>query len=379
VREARSQLYPTLGVSASISRSSTSGKPASNLFSLPFDVSWEPDLWGRIRNTVHQSAYAAQVSAADLENQKLVAHANLAVFFFELRGQDALQELYRQTVETDKQSLEITRVRYTTGIDNEESVTQAEITLSSAEAAATNAEISRAQFEHAIALLLGQPASSLSLPARPLTASVPAIPVGVPSQMLQRRPDIAAAERTVAEANALIGVGKAAYYPSLGIGASAGFQSSKFGQWLTWPSRFWSVGPTFSQTILDGGLRRATVAQYTAQYNAAVANYRQVVLTAFQQAEDLLASTRLLKQQVKQQQQTVNAAQRYLDLASTRYTTGLDAYLNVFAAQQTLLSNQQALITVQVEQMTNCVQLIESLGGGWDASLLPSERQVSSR
>src|SRR3984893_116810 len=228
VRQARSSYYPTISVGPSYARNRTSqsqttatslskGNPNSNTFNLPFDVAWEPDLWGRVRNTVRQNANAAQVSAADLENQKLTEQANLAIFYFELRGQDALEDLFRKTVEVDRQSLELTRVLYKTGIDNDEAVAPADITLKSSQAAATNAAIARAQFEHAIALLVAEPASTFSIPVRPLTTQLPDIQVGVPSDLLERRPDIAAAERTMAEANALIGAQKAAYYPTLSI------------------------------------------------------------------------------------------------------------------------------------------------------------------
>jgi len=349
------------------------------VFNLPFDVSWEPDLWGRVRNSVHQFSRAAQVSAADLENVKLTEQANLAVFYFQLRGQDALEDLYQETVDVDQKSLDLTRVRYKSGLDNDEAVAQAEIALESAKAAATNTGIARAQYEHAIALLVGEPASTFSVPVRALTTQVPDIPVGVPSELLERRPDIAAAERTMAEANALIGVQKAAYYPTLSITGTAGFEASKFSKWMTSPSRYWSVGPTASETIFDGGLRKATMAQYTALYNADVAGYKQTVLVAFQQTEDSLASLGLLTRQIEQQQETVASAQRYFDVATARYTTGLDPYLNVFTAQATLLVNQQTLITLRVQQMTSSVQLIEALGGGWNVNLLPSEHEVAAK
>ena len=388
VGQARSSYYPTISVGPSYTRgrsSQTTGTPSasnnnanSNLFTLPFDVSWEPDLWGRIRNTVHQYAFAAQVSAADLANQTLTEQADLAIFYFQLRGQDALQDLYRKTAEADRQGLALTRVQYRTGLANDEAVSQAEIALKTAEASATNAGIARAQYEHAIALLVGEPASSFSIPVKPLTTEVPDIPLGIPSELLERRPDIAAAERFMAEANALIGIEKAAYYPTLSLSGSVGFETTKFSKWLTSPSRYWSLGPTASETVFDGGLRRSTVAQYQALYNADVANYRQVVLTALQQTEDYLASQRLLREQISQQQEVVQSAQRYLDVASARYRTGLDPYLNVFTAQTTLLANQQTVISLRVQQMASSVQLIEALGGGWNVSELPTERQVSA-
>ena len=389
IGQARSSFYPTISVGPSYGRvrssqtmgtsTASTNNPNSNLFNLPFDVSWEPDLWGRIRNTVHQYAFAAEVSAADLANQTLTEQANLAIFYFQLRGQDALEDLYRKTAEADRQGLALTRVQYRTGLANDEAVSQAEIALKTAEASATNAGIARAQYEHAIALLIGESASSFSIPERPLTTQAPDVPVGVPSELLQRRPDIAAAERTMAEANALIGAEKAAYYPTVNLSGSIGFETTKFSQWMTSPSRYWSVGPTASETIFDGGLRRSTVAQYQALYNADAANYRQVVLTAFQQTEDYLASQRLLREQISQQQDVVRSAQRYLDVASARYRTGLDPSLNVFTAQTTLLANQQTVITLRVQQMSSSVQLIEALGGGWNVSALPTERQVSTR
>ncbi|HWO35203.1 MAG TPA: efflux transporter outer membrane subunit [Candidatus Acidoferrum sp.] len=390
VQQARSAYFPTVSVGVSYARNRSSqsqtsapglskANPNSNAFNLPFDVAWEPDLWGRVRNTVRQSANAAQVSAADLENQKLAEQANLAIFYFELRGQDALEDLLRKTVEVDRQSLELTRVLYKTGLDNDEAVAQAEITLKSSQAALTNVGIARAQFEHAIALLVGEPASTFSIPIRPLKTQLPDIPVGLPSDLLERRPDIAFAERTMAEANALIGVQKAAYYPTVSLTGTAGFAASTFSKWLTSPSRYWSFGPTASETVFDGGLRKSTMAQFMANYNSDVANYKQVVLTAFEQTEDNLAALRLLTQEIEQEQETVASAQRFVDVASVRYKTGLDPYLNVFTAQAILLANQQTLITLRAQQMTSSVQLIESLGGGWDVAQLPTERQVQAK
>ena len=390
VQQARSNYFPAISIGPSYARSRSSQNQTStaspshtsansNLFNLPIDVSWEPDLWGRIRNTVQQNAYAAQVSAADLENQRLTEQADLAVFYFELRGQDALEELFRKTVEIDRQSLELTRVLYKTGIDNDEAVAQAEIALWSTEAAARNAGIARAQDEHAIALLVGEPASTFSVPVKPLTTEAPNIPLGVPSELLERRPDIAGAERKMAEANALIGVEKAAYYPTLSISGAGGFEALKFSKWLTSPSRYWSVGPTASETIFDGGLRRSTVAQFTALYDADVAGYKETILMAFQQTEDFLVSLRFLTQEIELKRDTVVAAQRNFDVASARYRTGLDPYLNVFTAQSTLLTNQQTVITLRVQQMASSVQLIESLGGGWSITQLPSEQAVTEK
>ena len=361
------------------SSSTTAINLNSNSFSLPFDVSWEPDVWGRIRNTVREYANAAQVSAADLANERLTEQANLAQYYFELRGQDSLIDLYDQTIVAYQKYLDLTKVRSRTGIDTEQSVAQAELNLDSAIAERTNLRVARAQYEHAIALLVGQAASSFSLPHAPLVTNIPAIPIGVPSQILQRRPDIAAAERTMAEANALIGVETAAYYPTFNIGGDFGLQSAKIGSLFTWPSRFFSVGPTATETLIDGGLRRGLLDQYRAQYEADAAAYRETVLTAFQQTEDYLAAIRLLGEQRSQQQDVVTAAQRYYDLSNVRYRTGIDTFLNVFTAQTTLLTNQQTAVNLRVQQMTSSVQLIEALGGGWDTSQIPTEKAVARR
>jgi NodT family efflux transporter outer membrane factor (OMF) lipoprotein len=388
VKQARASYFPSVTVGPSYTRNRTSGtegsqlagvNPNSNDFSLPFDVSWEPDVWGRIRNTVREYANAAQVSAADLANERLSQQANLAEYYFELRGQDALIDLYEKTVVAYQENLRLTQVRSRTGVDTEQSVAEAELNLKSAIASTTNLRIARAQYEHAIALLTGQAASSFSMPVRSLTTRVPAIPIGVPSQILQRRPDIAAAERSMAQANALIGVETAAYYPTFNIGGDFGLESSKIGSLFTWPSRFFSVGPSASETIFDGGLRRGLLNQYKAQYEANAAAYRQTVLTAFQQTEDYLAAERLLGQQRREQQEAITAAQRYYDLSNIRYKTGVDTYLNVFTAETSLLGNQQTGITLYVQQMTSSVQLVEALGGGWDTSQLPSEKSVATK
>jgi len=357
----------------------TKGRTTIGDYSLPFDVSWEPDLWGRVRNTVLEYRNAAQVSAADLENERLTEQAALAEYFFELRGQDALQDLYNRTIAADRKSLELTRALYDTGIDNQEAVAQAEVTLEDAEAAGIGIAVNRALYEHAIATLIGNAASTFSMPVKLLTTPVPAIPVGVPSQLLQRRPDIAAAERTMAEANALIGVEKAAYYPLVSLTGNGGLQSSTIAKLFSLPALFWSIGASASETIFDAGLRKATVAQYTAQYNADVAAYRQTVLTAFQQVEDYIATLRILSQQIARQDAAVQAAQRYLDIATSRYQTGLDPYLDVLIAEDTLLGDRQTLVTLRVSEMMAAVQLIQALGGGWDVTQLPAASQVTSK
>jgi NodT family efflux transporter outer membrane factor (OMF) lipoprotein len=401
VAQARSQLFPTVGTTPSyqrtrnssnlngaVSNSAGSGTGATvtpssgkalNIFSLPAQVSWEPDLWGRVRNTIRENQYNAQLSAADLENVRLTEQASLASFFFELRGQDALLKIYKETIEADQRSVDLTRARYETGVDDMISLVQAENALQNAESAGTNLGIARAQFEHAIAVLIGKSPAEFSVPEKPLNATPPTVPVGVPSQLLERRPDIAASERAMAAANAQIGIAYAAYYPALTLSAGGGFESSKVSDLLTWPSRFWSVGASLSETIYDAGLRRATVNQFIATYNADVAGYRQTVLTAFQQVEDNLAAERILSKQIEQQQDAVQSAQKYLELAMARYETGVDQYLNVLVAQTTLLSDQQQLAALRTQSMTASVQLVEALGGGWDLSQLPTPAQVSQK
>ena len=393
VAQARSQLFPTVGTAPSYQRSlgsanlhgstgstgATSGGAQTTVYTIPVTASWEPDLWGKVRNTIHEAQYNAQLSAADLENERLSQQASLAVFFFELRGQDALQRVFDVTVEADKKSVELSRARYETGVDDEISLVQAENALQTAESEGTNLGIARSQFEHAIAVLIGTSPSSFSIPVKPLDAAPPVIPVGVPSQLLERRPDIAASERAMAAANAQIGIAVAAYYPNVTLSGTGGFQSSSIKNLLTLPSGFWSVGPTLSETIFDAGLRRATVQQFTALYNADVAGYRQTVLTAFQQVEDSMAAIRILSKQIQQQVQAEQSGERYLELAKARYFTGVDTYLNVLVAQNTLLTDQQTLASLRTEAMTASVQLIEALGGGWDRSQLPTPAQVSQK
>ena len=368
----------TTGTSTGSTVAGTAGG-TSNVFEMPFDVSWEPDLWGRVRNTVREAKYAAQVSAADLENERLTEQASLAEFYFELRGQDALQDLYNKTIDADRQSLDLTKVLVETGIDSPEDVAQAEVTLANTEATAVGVATNRAIYEHAIATLIGKPASDFSLPVKSLGTNVPPVPVDIPSKLLERRPDVAAAERTMAEANALIGVETAAYYPTLDLSAAGGWEASALKNLFTAPARFWSLGTSASETLFDGGLRHATLRQYDAQFNADVAVYRQTVLTAFQQVEDYLASVRVLSQQVERQRAAVAAAQRFLDIANTRYHTGIDPYLNVITAETTLLSDQQTEVTLRVSELTAAVQLIQALGGGWDTSQLPAPDDVTSQ
>ena len=386
VGEARALYFPTVNAGPSYTRSKSSGNLSntsnantgrtSQIYSLPLDVSWTPDLFGRIRNQVHAAQYTAQVSAADLENEKLIEQADLAEFYFEIRGQDALIDLLTQTVAYYQKALDLTQAQYDTGVGDQLSVVEARTTLQSAQASLTNLGISRAQFEHAIAVLLGKPASAFSMPKRAITTAPPPIPIGVPTLLLQRRPDVAAAERTMASANANLGIAYTAFFPSLTLSAAGGFESSLFKHLADWPSRFWSVGPSFSQYVFNAALK-ADLRQFVATYNADVATYRETVLTAFQQVEDSLSQTRILSQQIQQQRAAVASAQTSLNLEMGRYETGIDPYIDVVTLQNTVLTNQQTLYNLQIEQMTGAVQLVQALGGGWDTSQLPTPAQVS--
>jgi NodT family efflux transporter outer membrane factor (OMF) lipoprotein len=410
IREARGQLFPTASIGPSFKRSRASGNitgstfttsstgttgttgtgtgtstgeatnrgSESTIWSAPLDISWEPDLWGKIRNTIREDEYTAQVSAADLENEQLTEQAALAEAYFELRGEDALQQVLNSIVAADRDSLKITQGLYQTGVDNRISVVEAESTLHGAEAQAVALAAPRAVYEHAIATLIGKPATDFHLAVGPATLTPPPIPIGVPSQLLQRRPDIAAAERTMAAANAQVGVAEAAFYPSITLSAEGGFESSTVKHWFDWPSRFWSIGPTISQPIYQAGIIDA-LHQYKATYNADLAAYQQTVLTAFQQVEDYLADVRIDTQQLERERAAVASSQEYVNLAVDRYKTGLDPYLNVITAQNTLLADQQSLYTTQVSAMTAAVQLVQALGGGWDAAQLPTPKQVEAK
>jgi NodT family efflux transporter outer membrane factor (OMF) lipoprotein len=379
VAEARAQLYPTLTANASYTRSGVgSAIPVTSILSA-LNVSWEPDLWGKVRNAVRSAQYSAQLSAADLENERLTEQADLATFFFEIRGQDALIKLFNDTIVADQKALDYNRAQYDTGITDQISVVEAENTLQNAQASATNLGVARAQFEHAIAVLIGRVASNFSIPVEVLKAAPPPIPVGVPSQLIERRPDVAASERAMASANAQIGIAYAAYFPTLTLGGQNGFASSEFSTLFNASNHTWSIGPSVSETIFDAGLRGATVRQNVATYNADLAAYRQNVLTAFQQVEDALAQVRIFSQELIQQRQAEQSAQQFLKLELGRYQTGIDPYVNVVTAQTTLLTDQQTVITVQIEQMTGAVALIMALGGGWDISQLPTPSEVSKK
>ena len=378
VKQIRSQYFPVVSASPSVTRarqssvqtqSSSSPTPVTSTeYSLPLDASWELDFWGRIRNSVKASSLEAQATLADLENVRLTVQAEVAVDYFQVRVLDAQKELLDAAVLAYQESLKLTQVQDDTGMASGQDVAQAETQLDITRAQATDLGIQRAQLEHAIATLLGKPASSFSIATNSLAAKPVAIPFGVPSQLLERRPDIAAAERRVAEANAQIGVARAAYYPTITLSGSVGFQSSSLGNLMSAQGLVWSVGSTLAQTVFDAGKRKAVTEQARAIYQGTVANYRQTVLSAFQEVEDNLSTLRILSQELQQQNDAVKSSQGYLTLANARYKSGIEVYLDVITAQTALLSNQRTAMNLRMQQMTASVQLIKALGGGWDVS-----------
>jgi NodT family efflux transporter outer membrane factor (OMF) lipoprotein len=299
--------------------------------------------------------------------------------YFEVRALDAQRKIFSDTVANYLQQLELIQTLFRAGIDSDEDVAQAQTQLDTATAQMTDLGVSRATFEHALAVLTGQPPSTFTLPVAPFNPNPPEVPVALPSVLLERRPDIAASERQIAAANAQIGVARAAYYPNLTLSAAAGFQTSSFLEWFNWPSRFWSLGPTLSQTLFDVGARRGATEQAEANYDAAVASYRGTVLAAFQAVEDNLATLSILSQEVVQEQTAVNSANRFLNLSLSRFKVGVDSYLNVITAQNTLLTNRQTEVQIQLRQMTASVSLVMALGGGWDNGQMPSYRQLLAK
>lgn len=389
IAEARAQYWPTITLGPGFTRAHTSANQiisstaatgrTYSLWNAPLDVSWAPDFWGKIRNQVHETQFAAQASAADLQVETLTEQASLAEYYFEIRGQDMLQKILNETVAADQKSLDYNQAQYDTGVSDYISVAEAKTALESAEATAVNVGLLRAQYEHAIAVLLGKIPTDFSIPVKPMLYTPPAIPTGVPSQLIERRPDIAANERTLAAANATIGIGYGAFFPQVTISAAGGFQSATFKHLFDWPSRVWSIGPSASQVVFDGGLYRAALHQYSAQYNADLATYRQTVLTAFQQVEDSMSATRIYSQQILRQQAAVKDAEDYLNLELVRYDTGVDPYVDVVVAQTTLLNNQETLNALHVQEMISAVELVQALGGGWDRSQLPTPQQAGAK
>ncbi len=380
VRQARSQLFPTLAVQPAGSRNQLSqNRPNFNTvtpnqysdITLTGDISYEVDLWGQVRRTVESARQNAQASAGDLENVSLSLHSELAVDYFSLRGLDLQKQLLDATVIDFEKALHLTQARYRGGVASDVDVAQAETQLETTRAQAIETGVARAQFEHAIAVLTGETASTFSIAVAPLNATPPEIPLGLPSELLERRPDIAAAERRVASANAQIGVAIAAYYPQISLGASGGFESAAIGTLIQGPSALWSVGGSAVETVIDGGRRRAVTQQARDNHEATVASYRENVLEAFQQVEDNLAAMRILEKELATQQVAVASARRSVDLSTTRYKRGITTYLEVLTAQSTALTNERTAADLMTRRMTASVQLIKALGGGWDRSQLP--------
>jgi len=375
----RSNLYPTISTSPSITdnRSSSNAIGASTPrqygnFLLPIDLNYELDAWGRIHRSIAAAREETQATAADLETMRLSVHADLAVDYFELRSLDAQKQLLDRTLVAYQKALDLTQNRFDGGLASRAEVAQARTQLETTRALDIGVGVDRAQFEHAIAVLTGRTPETLSLPAAALNSTPPVIPIGIPSILLERRPDIAAAERRVAEANEQIGIAQAAFFPNLLLTATGGLQGETFVNWLTWPSRFWAVGPSMLQTIFDGGRRRAQANSASASYDETVANYQQAALSAFQQVEDNLSTLRILSEQAKAQRVAVEAAQQSLELSLNRYQGGLVTYLEVISAQTIALQDESTEVDLLRRRMDASVLLIKALGGGWDVSKLPA-------
>jgi NodT family efflux transporter outer membrane factor (OMF) lipoprotein len=357
------------GSTSSLSSSGGSGSSAATSdYVLLGAVSWEPDLWGRIRRTVESSRASAQASAADLEATRLLVQAELAQNYFQLRTLDAQKQLLDATVIAFQKFLDLTKNRYARGVASRADVLQAETQLKTTQAQAIDVGVLRAQLEHAIALLVGKPASVFSIPFSPMTLILPEIPAGLPSELLERRPDIASAERRMAAANAQIGVAVAAYYPAITLNASGGFAGSNLSDWLKWPSRFWSVGASISEIVFEGGLRHAQTAQARAAYDATVASYRETVLTGFQEVEDNLAALRILQEEAQVQEEAVKAAQQTVTVTTNQYKSGTVSSLNVIVAQAAALNSEITALNIFGRRMVAAVILVKALGGGWNTS-----------
>lgn len=378
--QVRSGLFPTVNAGASAVHTRSPSGPGSstataNNYDLAASASWEVDLWGRVRRGVESGEANWQASAADLEAVRLASQAALVQAYIALRLADAQSRLLEETVAAYERSLRLTRNRYAAGVAARVDVVQAEVQLKSAQAQLVDLGLDRAQFEHAIAVLIGVPPASLTIaPAAQIVAVLPAIPVGVPSELLERRPDIAAAERAVAAANARIGVAQAAFYPALTLSAAGGYRSGSFADWLSAPSWFWSLGASLAQSLFDGGLRRAVSDQAIAAYDAQVAQYRQTVLAGFQEVEDSLAALQRLAEEARYLEEATRAARQSVQLTTNQYEAGIVSFLNVIAAQTIALNNERTLLNVQGRRFLASVQLVRALGGGWDARALEDLR-----
>ncbi|MGC2399050.1 MAG: efflux transporter outer membrane subunit [Acidobacteriaceae bacterium] len=381
---ARSNEAPTIAVDPSIATvrdsanqpyfNKTYANNGGGSFSLPVDLNYEIDLWGRIRRGVTSAREQAQASDADLESVRLSLHAELAIDYFGLRAADAQEKLLDDTVQAYQSALQLTQDRFEGGAAPQSDVAEARTQLDEARVQRTDLEVQRTQYEHAIAVLIGKPPAELTLPPIPLEQArqvMPDVPGLMPAELLERRPDIAAEERRMASANEQIGIAQAAFYPTLSLSAITGFQGTSATNWLNWPSRFWAVGPGLSQTLFDAGRRRAVKNISVDQYDSTVANYRQAVLTAFQQVEDNLAALRVLETEAHQQREATTSAEQSLDLFQTRYEGGVDTYLQVITWQTAALNDQRNDLEILQRRLDASVLLIKALGGGWDTSQMP--------
>jgi NodT family efflux transporter outer membrane factor (OMF) lipoprotein len=385
VSVARAALFPVVTAAPAITAadggaagSSSGASGFRKSFNLPFNVAWEPDLWGNIRRGVTASAATAQALAANLGNARLLYQAELAQDYFGLHGNDAEAELLARTEASYEEYLTLTRNRFSGGVASDLDVAQAESQLYQVQSGLLDLGVQRAALEHAIAILIGKAPAELAIPPVTLHTSPPPVPLGVPSELLERRPDIAGAERQVAAANEQIGIAMAAFYPNLSLTGSAGLESSSLAKWFTWPSRFWSVGPQLAATLFDAGRRRGVTVEQRAAYDATVAAYRETVLTAMQQVEDNLAALRILATEADKVQQTIQAASRALDISTAQYRAGTVSYLPVITSQTTLLGADLTAVTLLTRRMTASVLLIQALGGGWNASQLPTRQDVTA-
>jgi NodT family efflux transporter outer membrane factor (OMF) lipoprotein len=388
VRYYRADYFPTIDGGASATRNRISNnRPASivangttyNDYQIPLELSYEVDVWGRVRRTVESYREQAQASAADLATVNLSMHAQLALDYFQARTLDAEKQLLNSTVTQYEQALELIESRFAGGLASDLEVQQARTQLETTRAEAIDVGVARAQFEHAVAVLIGKPPADFSLPRLPLTAPPPPIPPGLPSELLERRPDIASAERLMASANAQIGVAKAAYYPTISLGATGGFESGVITTLISGPSVFWSVGGSAMETLFDAGRRRANLDEAIAAYDQVVANYRETVLTGFQQVEDNVAALRILEQEAEVQEKAVTAAQKYLVLANTRYAGGVTSYLEVTIAESAALSDELTAVNILGRRMVDAVTLVQALGGGWNSSELPQRPECCGK
>ncbi len=380
--------FPTIDGGATATRNRISNnRPASvvangityNDYQIPLELSYEVDVWGRVRRTVESYREQAQASAADLATVNLSMHAQLALDYFQVRTLDAEEQLLNSTVTQYQQALDLIESRYSGGIASEVEVQQASTQLETTLAEAIDVGVARAQYEHAVAVLIGKPPAEFSLATLPLTAAPAPIPAGLPSDLLERRPDIAAAERLMASANAQIGVAKAAYYPTISLGATGGFESGVITTLISGPSVLWSAGGSAMETVFDAGRRRANLDQAIAAYDQVVANYRETVLTGFQQVEDNIAALRILEHEAQVQEKAVDAAEKYLQLANTRYLGGVTSYLEVTTAQSAALSDELTAVNILGRRMVDAVSLVQALGGGWDRSALPARPECCGK